>query len=129
MTELLYSDLTYKIRGIVFKIYKQLGCLHKESVYSKALASEFSKLGFIFAKEVNLPVLYEGSKVGVYRADFIVDQKIILEIKASKMLPKDYERQLLYYLSGTGYRLALLVNFGQPGRVYIKRWITGRGKV
>lgn len=126
MAKLLYKDLTYKIRGAIFKIYKELGSLHKESVYTNALASELSKLGIKFKQEVSLPVIYEGTKVGSYRADFIIEDKIVLEVKASKKLPADYEKQVLYYLTGTGYRLAILVNFGQPGRAYIKRWITGQ---
>jgi len=126
MAELLYADLTYKIRGAVFKVYKKLGALHKESVYFKALALEFSRLGLNFEQEVPLKVMYEGTRVGNYRADFLIEGKIVLEIKATKTLPRAYENQLLYYLTGTGYRLALLVNFGQPGRVYIKRWIIGR---
>lgn len=108
----LYEDLTYKIRGAIFKVYNNLGFGHKETVYQKALGKELTKLGIKFIQESVLDVIYEGEKIGVYKPDFTVEDKIILEVKSLPVLPKTMETQLTNYLKGTGYKLGLLVNFG-----------------
>ena len=120
--KLLYEKLTYKVRGCIFNVYNQLGFGHKENVYSRALAIELSKNKISFAQEHPLDVIYDGQKIGVYRPDFIVDGKILLEIKAVPFLSKDGEVQLVYYLKGTNFKLGLLVNFGSS-KLIIKRRI------
>ena len=121
-TDLLYADLTYKIRGSIFTVYNQLGYGHKEMVYQKALAKEFKEINIPFEKEVNINVKYKDEKVGNYRPDFIVDGKVIIELKAVEFMPKSYEIQLIHYLKTTGFEIGLLVNFGSP-RLLIKRLI------
>ncbi len=111
-TDLLFSDLTYKIRGVVFKVYNTLGFGHKEVIYHKALAIEFKKENIDFKEEVPIDVIYEKTKVGVYRPDFVIDNKVIIEIKALPFMGKDPETQMLYYLKGTNFKLGLLINFG-----------------
>lgn len=110
--DLLYKDLSYKIRGCVFKVYNSLGFGHKEEVYQKALAIELDKEKINFEREKNLIITYEGKKVGNYRPDFVIDEKIIIETKAVEFMPKSYEAQLVYYLKGTGYKLGFIINFG-----------------
>lgn len=73
-------------------------------------------------REKTLPVVYEGVKVGNYRPDFIVDDKVLIELKATPIMPMQAERQLSYYLRGTEYKLGLLVNFGSR-RLDIRRRI------
>ena len=109
---LLYEELTYKIRGAMYEVHKALGPGHKEVVYQKALASEFESRKIPFAREKVLNVLYKDKKVGIYKPDFIVDNKVIIEIKAIPFLVRDAEIQMSYYLRGTQYELGLLVNFG-----------------
>ncbi len=118
----LYSDLTYKIRGAIFTVYNQLGFGHKEIIYQRSLEKEFNKLSIKFASYKELNVYYDGEKVGTYKPDFIIDNKVILEIKANEINFSKFERQLLYYLKATGYKLRLIVNFGQE-KVIIKRKI------
>lgn len=108
----LYEDVSYKLRGCAFTVYNTLGFGHKECVYQKALGIEFMKAGVLFEKEKVLPVTYEGKQIGVYRPDFIVESKIIIEIKAVEFMPKSYETQLQYYLKGVNYELGFLINFG-----------------
>ena len=108
----LYEDISYKIRGCTFNVYNSLGFGHKESIYQKAFAIEFAKIGLNFEKEKTLPIIYEGKRIGTYRPDFVIDNKIIIEIKAVEFMPKSYEIQLIYYLKGTGFRLGFLINFG-----------------
>ncbi|HDY72646.1 MAG TPA: GxxExxY protein [bacterium] len=112
MEKLLYEDLSYKIRGCVFKVYNTLGFGHKENVYQKALASEFEKIGINFEKEKALSVIYNNRQVGTYRPDFIVESKIIIEIKAVPVMPKSFETQLTYYLKSTNFKLGFIINFG-----------------
>lgn len=122
MRPLIYQELTYKIRGAVFSIYNDLGFGHKEQVYQKALGIEFSERNIPFEREKNLPVSYKNTKVGNYRPDFVVADKIILELKSLPSLPESLDSQLLHYLKTTGYKLGLLINFGAP-KLFIKRLI------
>ncbi len=110
--DFLYEDLSYKIRGCVFKVYNNLGFGHKENVYQKALASELEVAGIKHKRERLLPVIYNGIKIGTYKPDFIIDGEIIIEIKAVPFMPKHFETQLTYYLKGTNYKLGFLINFG-----------------
>ena len=87
----LYEDLSYKIRGCVFTVYNNLGFGHKEDIYQKALALEFKNANVNFTEQTNLPIIYQDKKIGMYKPDFIIDGKIILEIKAVPFMPKSYE--------------------------------------
>lgn len=118
----LHHDLTEKIIGCCYRIHNDLGSGHKELVYKKALCKEFKKENINYNREITLPVKYQNENVGNYRADFIVENKILIEIKAVEFMPKIYETQLLYYLKTTGYNLGLLINFGAK-RVQIRRRI------
>lgn len=110
--DLLYKELSYEVRGAMINVHKALGSGHKESVYHKALAEEFKKQGIVFTEEKSISVKYKGVTVGAYRPDFIVDDKIIIEIKAVSFLSKNFLEQIKHYLCGSNYRLGLLVNFG-----------------
>lgn len=111
-TDLLYKNLTYRIRGCIFTVYNTLGFDHKEKVYSNALAIEFKKQSIPFKGEFPLDVIYDGQKVGVYKPDFIIGNRILLEIKSLPVLIKSNITQLVYYLKGTNFELGILVNFG-----------------
>lgn len=119
---LLYGDLTYKVRGAIFTVYNSLGWGHKEQVYQKALVKQFEIIKLPFQQEPILDVKFQKTKVGTYRPDFIIDNKIILEIKAVEFIPKSFEIQLLHYLKTTDYQLGFLVNFG-ASKLSIKRII------
>jgi len=110
--DFLYEDLSYKIRGCAFRIYNVLGFGHKEVVYQKALAVEFERASIPFEREKILPVIYESKKVGTYKPDFVVEDKVLIELKAVPFMPKDYETQLTYYLKGSDFSLGFLINFG-----------------
>jgi len=121
-SKLLYEDLTYKIRGIAFAVKKQLGLGHKEAVYQRALEEELGKNSIRFEKEKSIDIIYSDKKIGTYRPDFIVDDKVIIELKALPFLGKNEEKQLWAYLKGSSYRLALIINFGGKD-VEIKRLV------
>ena len=119
---LLYGELTYMIRKAIFNVYNILGSGHKEQVYQKALTKELDDLEIPYKREVALDVKYKGESVGNYRPDFVINDEVILELKAVEFMPKSYETQLIHYLKTTGFQLGLLVNFGAT-KLYIKRII------
>ncbi len=119
---LLYEELTYKVRGALFKVYNTLGYGHKELVYSKALSRELENQKVNFEREVNIAVYYEDEVVGHYRPDFVIDKKVIIELKAVEIMPKSFENQVIHYLKSTNFKVGLIVNFGAP-KLYIKRLV------
>lgn len=122
MSVFYYSELTYKVRGAIFQVRKTLGSGHKETIYHKALIEEFKKEHIPFETEKSLDVKYLGKLIGNYRPDFIIENKVIIEIKAVSFMPKSFESQLIHYLKTTGYKIGLLINFG-GSKLFIKRLI------
>jgi len=120
---LLYKNLVYKIQGIIFEIYKTLGSGFKELIYQNAIEEELKQQKLLFEREKSLTIRYKNKSVGFYKPDFIIDNKVILEIKAVPEMPKYFEVQLFNYLKATNYKLGLLVNFGSDGGVDIRRRI------
>jgi len=127
---LLYEDLTYKIRGIIYDVYNNLGSGHKEKVYQKALEIEFKSRDIKFSSEEKININYQDKTVGVYRPDLIIEDKIIIELKAQPFIGKNEKKQLWYYLKGSDYRLALLVNFGHE-KLDVERFVydSARGDI
>lgn len=114
------EKLTYKIRGAVFEVYQQLGCGLLEAVYQRSLIHELKIKGLSVRSEVPLVVHYKGYEVGTFRADLIVEGKILLELKAQPSLHQSSEAQVINYLKITGLKLGLLINFSWP-KATIKR--------
>ncbi|MEK7121802.1 MAG: GxxExxY protein, partial [Patescibacteria group bacterium] len=110
---LLYEDLTYKIRGAIFNVKKGLGLGHKEIIYQKAIEAEFKRIGIVFEKEKIIDISYNGQKLGIYKPDFVVDGKVVVEIKSLPFVGDREYKQLWSYLKGSSYNLGLLVNFGE----------------
>ena len=119
--EFLYKDLTYAIIGAAMEVHRILGPGFLESVYEKALAHEFDLRGIPYQRQVKLAVRYKEIVAGEFRADFLVDGKVVVELKAIKALTAGDEAQLLNYLKGTGYRVGLLLNFGASSLEYKRR--------
>lgn len=112
MSNLLYEDLSYKLRGCFYDVYNELGPGHKEQIYQEALKIIFEDTGIKFVEKKRLKIKFKGKDIGVYEPDFIIDDKIIVEIKSVLTMPKVFEKQLYYYLKGSDYTLGYLVNFG-----------------
>lgn len=108
----LYKDLTYAIRGALFNVRKKLGLGHKEQIYHNALEIEFRKSGLKFESKKNIPIRYDGKKIGVYQPDFIVEDKVLIELKSLPEIGQPQTEQLWSCLKGCEYKLALLINYG-----------------
>ena len=96
--------------------------MHKEIIYHKALALELKNRNISFTEEKAIDVRYKGIRIGVYKPDFIIDDKVILEIKVVPVLTRAIQDQVYYYVRGTKYKLVLLANFG-TSKVGVKRLI------
>lgn len=109
MTE---NQISYKIRGCIFKVYKTLGPGLLESVYEAALQYELSNEGLIVRAQVPIPVIYNEIKLDLgFRADLVINDKVLIEIKSVEHLAEVHHKQVLTYLKLTGYKLGILVNF------------------
>lgn len=114
------NPLTEKIIGCAFKVSNTLGPGFLEKVYENALAHELRKAGLDFRQQYPISVLYDGTVVGEFLADLMVNEQVIIELKATKNLDDTHLAQCLNYLKATGLPLCLLINFGTP-RVQVKR--------
>ncbi len=115
----LYKELTEQVIGCCYRVHNELGAGFLEKVYQNALVVELRELGIPFQQESPLTVHYRGHLVGEYIPDFIVDGKVIVELKAVSDVCASHEVQLVNYLKATGIRIGLLINFGK--RVVVKR--------
>jgi GxxExxY protein len=118
MTEILFKALSFAIVGAAMEVHNILGPGFLESVYQAALEKELTLRGISFQHQVELPVSYKGDLVGVYKADLIIDNKIIVEIKGISKLNASHQAQALHYLTATGLELAILINFGMGSLEY-----------
>ncbi len=118
MPDLLYKELSYSVIGAAMEVHKILGQGFLESVYQAALATELEIKNIPFQQQIHLPVTYKNKIIGEYIADYIVDEKIIIEIKAVSQLNNSHQAQAMHYLAATGMRLALLINFGETSLQY-----------
>ena len=112
-----HEDLTGKIIEAAYKVHNTLGFGFLENVYQNALSIELGRTGLQFDIEKAILVYYEKSLVGEYKADILVDEKVILELKAVKELNSAHETQLVNYLKATGLEVGLLINFGKSVEV------------
>jgi len=116
------NELTCRIRGAVFQVNKQLGSGFLEKVYENALLVELRNIGLSAEAQVPVKVRYKAHEIGEYFADIVVENQVIIELKAIEALQKSREAQLLNYLKATGYKVGLLINFTHP-RAQIKRFV------
>lgn len=116
------NDITYAINGAVFEVNKVLGAGFLEKVYERALLMELRERGLTAESQVPIKVAYKEKIVGEYIADIVVEEKVIVEVKAGENFERVHEAQLLNYLKATGVKVGLLVNFLHP-KADIKRMV------
>ena len=117
---MIQKEITEKIIGCAYKVYNNLGSGFLESVYEKCLLIELKKHGLKAENQKTIKVKYDNEIVGDFIADLLVEDKIIIELKAIRELNKIHEAQLVNYLTATGLDIGLLINFADE-RVQIKR--------
>jgi GxxExxY protein len=122
MTDLKFEEESYRIRGAIFEVYREMGCGFLEAVYQECLEKEFGKQGLPFVAYRELVLHYKGDPLAqTYKPDFICFEQIIVELKAVKELANEHRAQVHNYLKATGLELGLLVNFGHYPKAEIER--------
>jgi GxxExxY protein len=107
-----YSEITEKIIGCAMRVHKEPGAGFQEYIYQSALEIELKKLAIRFILEYEMPIYYQGEKIGIRIVDFFIDEKIMVELKAVTELDDVHLAQALNYLEDSGLEVALLINFG-----------------
>jgi GxxExxY protein len=107
-----HHELTEKVIGVFFDVYNELGHGFLESVYEEALAVALGEAGLEVQRQVPVPVWFRRRQIGDFKADLLVDNKVLLELKAARTIDLAHEKQLLHYLRATDIEVGLLLNFG-----------------
>jgi len=113
--KLIYKDLSYQIIGVLFEVSNELGYGYQEKYFEKAVGDGLKLRGLNYKKQIIYNITYQGKTIGYYRLDFLVDNKIILEIKTGKRFAKKDFDQVKGYLKATGKKLAIMAIFTYNG--------------
>ena len=116
------NEVTKRIIGCAYSVSNGLGAGFLEKVYENALAHELRKSGLQAQQQQPIKVVYDGLVVGDYLADIVVEDSVIVELKAVKAFDNVHFAQCINYLKATGMKICLLINFGQP-KIEIKRFV------
>lgn len=120
--KIVFKDESYKIQGVIFEVYREIGPGFLESVYQECLEIELAKHRIPFQSQADINIRYKEITLNQYfKADIICYDKIIIELKAVKQLDNIHRAQLFNYLKATGMKLGLLVNFCSYPKVTIER--------
>mgnify|MGYP001559880263 CR=1 FL=1 len=120
--QFVYEEVSYRIIGCLYDVNNQLGSGLKEQVYQKAVSLKLAEDRFHFKEQVYIPIMYNGLRVGYRYLDFLVDEKIILELKSGSSFSRQHMNQTNEYLKLTRLQLAILANFSSNG-VKVKRLV------
>lgn len=107
-----HADLTEKLVGIFFNIHNELGHGFLESVYEQAFSVVLAENNIFFQRQMAVPVWFHDQQIGEFRADLLVDRKVLVELKTGRDIEPAWEKQLLNYLRATDVEVGLLFNFG-----------------
>lgn len=116
--EILHKDLSYKIVGLAMQIHSELGFGFLEKVYENSMMVLFRRENIMAKQQAPVSVSFEGEIVGDYYADILIEDKIILELKAIEKITDAHKAQALNYLKATGLKLAIIINFGKQRLEY-----------
>lgn len=120
--DLIEKELSYKIRGAVFEVTRNLGAGFLEKVYERALLIELESYGLNCKTQFPIPVTYKGNNIGNFVADIVIENKVILELKAQQHIRSEHTAQLINYLKATDMKMGLLINFTHP-KAEIERFV------
>lgn len=124
-----HKKLSYQTIGAIYNVRNTYGSGQKERVYQNALTEELEKGKIPFKREVSIKIISptSGKTMGTYKLDFVIDEKIVVEVKAMRFTPTKIEQQLYSYLRSTSYEVGYLVNFGST-KLYLKRIILTKNR-
>jgi len=122
--DLKHNELTRAVIGAAMEVHSNLGPGFLESVYEAALAIELNLRNVLYERQKAIPVMYKGEKAKDFFCDFLIDGKVLVELKAIQIMTEIEEAQVLNYLKVTGLQVGLLINFGQRSLKY-KRLVQG----
>ena len=125
--DLIYPELSYKIVGCAFEVFNEVGGSHKESIYQKGMSIAFKNQLLNFKEQVYYSVTFKNNVIGKNFFDFLIEEKIIVELKSLGHFTKGHYDQVLNYLKVSGLKLAILISFGQ-NEVKYKRVINFQGE-
>lgn len=120
--DLIYPELSYKIVGCAFSVHNNIGGGYLEKYYQRALGQAFKEASIQFSEQVYYPVTFKNTLIGKNFVDFLVDNKVVVEIKAGKRYSRNHLLQVLNYLKISNFSLAILINFGSES-VSFKRLV------
>lgn len=118
--KIIYKELSYEIVGLLFEVYNELGYGYQEKFYQRAIAIALDKKSIKYQQQIPFNVTYKGVKLGRYFLDFLIDGKIILEIKKGEHYSKKNIEQVKGYLKATKLKLAILANFTAQGVKFLR---------
>jgi GxxExxY protein len=127
--ELLHKEITDKILRAFYNVYNELGFGFLEKVYENAMIHELMKNGLFVEKQKQIKVFYDGKEVGEYFADLIVENSVIIELKAAEALCEEHECQLINYLKATEKEVGILLNFGEKPEFRRKLFTNDKKKI
>ncbi|MEW6609100.1 MAG: GxxExxY protein [bacterium] len=113
-----YKEITYQILNAAFEVHNILGCGFLEKVYENSVVCELRLKGMKVEAQKKIEIFYKGKEVGIYVADLIIEDKVIVEVKAVDEISKIHKAQLLNYLKATGYEVGLILNFAKTKLEY-----------
>lgn len=109
--DLIYPELSYKIIGILFEVHNKLGAKYQEKHYQRAIEIKLKSAGLAYQREAKVSVEFESAELGKFYIDFVIENKIILEVKTVPTIVNDVVRQVLRYLDSSGLKLGIIANF------------------
>ncbi len=113
--KVIYKKLSYRIVGILYDVYNELGYGYQEKYYENAVARSFDRKGIVYVRQASLKIMFHGDIIGRYFIDFIIENKIVLELKRGDHFSKKNIEQIKGYLQATGLKLAILAHFTSNG--------------
>ncbi|MCL4390069.1 MAG: GxxExxY protein [Patescibacteria group bacterium] len=119
-TKIIEKDLSYKIVGLLYEVHTKLGGRYQEKIYQKAVEKVLQREKINYQRELPVDLIFEGAKIGKYYLDFLIEERVILELKAVYRFHPEHFRQVQSYLKTNNIKLGILANFKGPKLIYAR---------
>lgn len=128
LADLIYPDLSYQLMGILFRVHRKLGNSYQEKYYQRAVGIELKREKISYKREFLVKLEYGNENIGRYFLDFVIDERVALELKTVPFLRQQYLKQVLAYLDAANLKLGIVANF-RTNRLTYKRLVNPRVKI